>query len=794
MRHADAENPEEPPSLRKRARSQQSASAKETVHRGSLAPGLKKAAVSHFDQRSLCLHLLEDAGYGEEPSFGVVKEKVEKLDKFRQEHRRFDALINFVSRSSCFLEVCMFVALAFYLDIDSSLGRTVLGFALSPWFSCGILFASSLWRRQIRFHRVVVKLVILILYPALILPTCAILDVTIFALYPLMGWNLWETKYLDHYWRWRLFSQAIFGSIGQLFCLSFTPAVPSRDLTNLTGMCMFFALINVLRVLIVLYWNASSANVSFFDYVWEYHIKSPFQSVPFWFSIVENKVFEIHFGPLEKFTEYEARCLANAFQKNVSFARVDFGGVKLGAKLGTILMRPLLGHPMLHALKFNNCSIFEEEAGPSQSASEPSQVMKRGQTPTPQGPGVQLEQKDPETAPVAPTTAKAEEESKSSDEGSTSGDKGHPFCQTTIGAILCFPCIFCKPCCARLKPCCSSGCQRCMANPCFAAFNKYFPLLTEREKEATNNLGILTLLCRMLTEGDLRILDLSGNQLGEKDVLVALGHAISESKCSDVRLDDNALADHSRIGDFMERIAKGRARISYLSLAKNKLGSNKSHISLVKRLLKKNSLHRLNLSYNEFGDSAALTLSKLFCDRRIPINKDSTGKLVLDLRHNAISAQGQKRIEEVSKRARNPLLKIRLFGNVEAIPEEMPAIVGSDPLTGALQRHSPKTSYRRRRSRPRNLSAPHRPTPYQHHTLPGDSHGDRTPPFGPRHSGDSCPSATGSEHDSIPPTPPLLPYGSTPGYRPRTHSWTPLAEGEETTDDLDRGVEMGHFV
>merc|ERR1719150_2181851 len=179
-----------------------------------------------------------------------------------------------------------------------------------------------------------------------------------------------------------------------------------------------------------------------------------------------------------------------------------------------------------------------------------------------------------------------------------------------------------------------------MSYPLCAAFNKYFPLLTEREKEATNNLGILTLLCRMLTEGDLRILDLSGNQLGEKDVLVALGHAISESKCSNVWLDDNALADHSRIGDFMERIAKGRARISYLSLSRNRL--NKAHLSLVKRLMKKNSLHRLNLSYNEFGDSAALTLSKMFCDRRIPINKDATGKLILDLRHNAISAEGQK--------------------------------------------------------------------------------------------------------------------------------------------------------
>merc|ERR1719192_208024 len=123
---------------------------------------------------------------------------------------------------------------------------------------------------------------------------------------------------------------------------------------------------------------------------------------------------------------------------------------------------------MLHALKFNYCSIFEEEAGdPSQTASDkPSQVNKLGQTPTPQGPGVPLEQKDPETAPVAPTTAKAEEESKSNDEdGSSSGDKGHPFCQTTLGAILCAPCIFCKPCWARLKPCCSSGCQRCMSYP-----------------------------------------------------------------------------------------------------------------------------------------------------------------------------------------------------------------------------------------------------------------------------------------------------------------------------------------
>jgi len=316
---------------------------------------------------------------------------------------------------------------------------------------------------------------------------------------------------------------------------------------------------------------------------------------------------------LQKFTEYEARCLAKAFAKNVSLETISFTQVKLNAHLTTILIRPLLGHPRLNTLKFSGSMIFEETEGTGQAASD-----------------------EHITQPLPPLTQpKEEEELKSSDEE-----------------------VVRKQHCSCLK----IWWNRISSNRCCQAFQKYAQLLGDKDTPASSNLEILKLLCRMLTEGDLKILDLSNNELGSKDVLLAIGTAISESKCNVLRLDNNALGDHKRIADCMTRIAKGRVRLHSLSLSRNNLGD--SHIGFLNTMLqKKTTLHRLLLSHNKFSDKAALSLSSKFCERRIPIDKNANSELVLDLRFNEISEKVVHDIEKKFQQARNPSsLRIRLFG------------------------------------------------------------------------------------------------------------------------------------
>jgi len=166
----------------------------------------------------------------------------------------------------------------------------------------------------------------------------------------------------------------------------------------------------------------------------------------------------------------------------------------------------------------------------------------------------------------------------------------------------------------------------------------------------------------MLTEGDLRVLDLSNNELGSKDVLPALGTAISESKCTILRLDNNDLGNHKRIAECMTRIAKGRVRVMSLYLSRNNFCD--SHIEFLKNLLKsKKTLIGLYLSHNKFSDQAAVGLAGTFCERRIPIDKDANSPLVLDLRYNEISDGAVNEIKKIICRERNPnTLRIKVFG------------------------------------------------------------------------------------------------------------------------------------